>query len=101
MTKLAHAILCQLVAAIWIAAIWVLYCTPGVHASHRTPHRRADRGAHPRGRRHVPHLLGSPRHAMAGAAEVKDLDGSAHIAAWTCLVMRIHAGATQPSRKRR
>ena len=28
MTKLAHAILCQLVAAIWIAAIWVLYCTP-------------------------------------------------------------------------
>lgn len=28
MIKLAHAILCQLVAAIWIAAIWVLYCTP-------------------------------------------------------------------------
>lgn len=28
MTKLAHVILCQLVAAIWIAAIWVLYCTP-------------------------------------------------------------------------
>ena len=38
---------------------------------------------------------------MAGAAEVKDLDGSAHIAAWTCLVMRVHAGATQPSRERR
>nr|DAW53193.1 MAG TPA: hypothetical protein [Caudoviricetes sp.] len=38
---------------------------------------------------------------MAGAAEVKDLDDSAHIAAWTCLVMRVHAGATQPSRERR
>ena len=93
MTKLAHAILCQLVAAIWIAAIWVLYCTPA--CTHPIEHLIA------RGRRHVPHLLGSLRHAMAGAAEVKDLDGSAHIAAWTCLVMRVHAGATQPSRKRR
>ena len=97
MTKLAHAILCQLVAAIWIAAI----LHAGVHAPDRTSHRRAGRGAHPRGRRHVPHLLGSPRHAMAGAAEVKDLDGSAHIAAWTWFVMRVHAGAIQPSRKRR
>ena len=25
MTRLAHAILCQLAAAIWIAAMWVLY----------------------------------------------------------------------------
>lgn len=27
MTRLAHAILCQLVAAIWLAAMWILYGT--------------------------------------------------------------------------
>ncbi len=90
MTKLAHAILCQLVAAIWIAAMWVLYCTPAC--------------THP-----IEHLIAVPFAVLIPAAVImrrlcsdhassdgwtnamKDLGGSSHIAAWTWFVMRGHA----------
>ena len=90
MKVLAHVILHQLLFAVWLLAMWVLYCTPA--CTHRTPHRRAVRGAHPRGRHHAPPVLGPTLHPMGGRTRaMKDLGGSSHIAAWTWFVMRGHA----------
>ena len=76
MKVLAHVILHQLLFAVWLLAMWVLYCTPPV--------------------------LGPTLHPMGGRTRaMKDLGGSSHIAAWTWFVMRGHAGTARASRKRR
>lgn len=51
MTRLAHAIICQLVAAIWLAAMWILYGT--------------DACTHP-----IEHLIAAPIAVLIPAAVV-------------------------------
>ena len=102
MKVLARVILRQLLFAVWLLAMWVLYCTPS--CTHPIEHLIAAPFAVliPDGRHHASPVLRPPLHAMAGrATAVKDLDGSAHIAAWTRFVMRGHAGTARASRKRR
>lgn len=102
MKVLARIILHQLLFAVWLLAMWVLYCTPA--CTHPIEHLIAAPFAVLIPTAVIMRRLCSapPLRALAGrATAVKDLDGSAHIAAWTWFVMRGHAGTARASRKRR
>lgn len=102
MKVLARVILHQLLFAVWLAAIWVLYCTPA--CTHPIEHLIAAPVAVLIPAAVIMRRLCSdpPLHPMGGRTRaMKDLGGSSHIAAWTWFVMRGHAGTAHPSRKRR
>lgn len=102
MKALARIILRQLIFAVWLLAMWVLYCTPACMHPGRTSHRRAVRGVHPDGRHHAPPVLGSPLHPMGGRTRAIKTWAAPHTLRHgrvsSCAAM---PGTAHPSRKRR